>query len=687
MSVVIVNYNVREFLDQALRSLERATQDLAVEVFVVDNDSVDDSLEMVRTCYPDVHIIANQENVGFGKANNQAIRQAKGRYLFILNPDTVVQEDTLQTFVRFMDAHPEAGAVGCMMLNPDGTFARESRRAFPTPEVAFYRVSGLSRLFPKSRRFGRYNLTYLPRDQITEVDALSGACMFVRRAALYHTYDAAQALQAQGDDPDLRVAQGEAAPEHGAGLFDEVFFMYGEDLDWCFRIQDAGWKIYYTPETQIIHYKGESTKKGELRYVRLFYGAMIIFIEKHFQGRYSALFASFLKVAIVFRASLMVAANFMRKARPVLVDGGLAYGLATLAGSLRAMAIGSELLPLFYVSVPLLFASFTVGGIALAGGYRWHKRYALFPVLTGTLLGLVAVATASFFIKDIAFSRVIVAVAFALTMPALMALRLVRRRKAYRKDTHVHRAVLVGHAREARRLEALLASLDEPPFVLVGYIEPKPKRQKAKTTQVPVLGKLRQLRDVIRLRHIDDVVFAANDVPNYLIMRWMRQVHDLPVHVRILAEGRTHVIGKASIENLNTPSLLEAEQALKGWRTRSGRRAFEIPVALFGLCVHPVLLLVAAVAGKDAFAGRLATRTRRLPQVLRGQKALIGYHTDERFEPPPQWGLEPGVFSVAESLHNTQKTRQVVKQAYAFYVRNASASLDWGILMRAIRNI
>ncbi|MEO1477833.1 MAG: glycosyltransferase family 2 protein, partial [Bacteroidota bacterium] len=171
VSVVIVNYNVRGFLEQALSSVQRAVRSLRAEVFVVDNNSVDGSVAMVRERFPDVHVIANRENVGFARANNQAIREARGRYLFILNPDTLVQEDTLDRMVAFMDAHPDAGAVGCRILNPDGTFAPESRRAFPTPSVAFYRMTGLARLFPHSPTFGRYNLTYLPKDEVCEVDA------------------------------------------------------------------------------------------------------------------------------------------------------------------------------------------------------------------------------------------------------------------------------------------------------------------------------------------------------------------------------------------------------------------------------------------------------------------------------------------------------------------------------------
>ncbi len=189
VSVVIVTYNVREFLDQALRSVESASAGLTVETFVVDNDSADGTAAHVAERFPDVRLIANEENVGFAVANNQALREAAGRYVLVLNPDTILQEDTLRELVAFMDAHPDAGAAGCRILNPDGTFAPESRRAFPTPAVAFYRISGLSRLFPRSPRFGRYNLTYLPVDEVCEVDALSGSCMMVRREAMWGAGD------------------------------------------------------------------------------------------------------------------------------------------------------------------------------------------------------------------------------------------------------------------------------------------------------------------------------------------------------------------------------------------------------------------------------------------------------------------------------------------------------------------
>jgi len=337
-----------------------------VEVFVVDNNSVDDSVRTVRSRYPDVNLLCNRDNIGFGSANNLAIQQARGRLILILNPDTILQEDTLDVLVKFMDSHPEAGAAGCRILNPDGSFARESRRAFPTADVAFYRMVGLSRLFPKSKRFGRYNLTYLPEDQISEVDALSGSCMMVRSNTLIQNFD----------------GSGE-----GSGAFDESFFMYGEDLDLCFRIQKAGWKIFYVPDTQIIHYKGESTKKGELQYVRHFYGAMLLFNEKHFDTGRSRFLTGMMRLGIMLRAGLSYFLHRVRNVSPAILDFAIVYLSVTLIGVARSAAMERTLAPLFYASVSPAYALSTVIGIYLSGGYHRPAQYRPRTAIAGIVLG------------------------------------------------------------------------------------------------------------------------------------------------------------------------------------------------------------------------------------------------------------------------------------------------------------
>lgn len=289
LSVVIVNYNVKYYLEQCLESVRRASEGLQVEVFVVDNLSTDGSIAYLKERFPEVTFIENKENVGFARANNQAIRMSTGKYVLLLNPDTIVAEHTLGDFVHFMDEHPEAGGAGAYMLRTDGTFALESRRGLPTPFVAFCKMSGLASFFPKSRVFGRYYMRYLDENEVGEIEIISGAYMFLRREAL-----------------------------DKVGLLDEDFFMYGEDIDLSYRILKGGYRNYFLP-TRMLHYKGESTEKSSYRYVYTFYQAMRLFFRKHY-AHYSFLVSLPINVAIWVRSFLAYIGNQFRHRKLNVVE-------------------------------------------------------------------------------------------------------------------------------------------------------------------------------------------------------------------------------------------------------------------------------------------------------------------------------------------------------------------------------
>lgn len=273
LSVVIVSYNVRPFLLQTLDSVMRACEGLDADVWVVDNASPDDSVAQVRQHYPQVRLIANEDNIGFARANNMAIRQSDAEYVLLLNPDTIIGEDVLSTCLDFMDQHAEVGGVGIHMLNRDGSFAWESRRGVPTPTTAFYKMSGLANMYPNSRRFGHYHMRYLDMAEANQIEVMSGAFTMLRRKALDEV-----------------------------GLLDEQFFMYGEDVDLSYRLLQGGWQNWYLP-VRMLHYKGESTKLTSFRYVRNFYMAMIIFYRKHFAHRHRL--ASMLIEAAVYVVGMM----------------------------------------------------------------------------------------------------------------------------------------------------------------------------------------------------------------------------------------------------------------------------------------------------------------------------------------------------------------------------------------------
>lgn len=295
LSIVIVNYNVKYYLSQCLDSVSRAIDGVEAEVFVVDNHSHDGSVGYLQSLYPWVNFIENNHNMGFSRANNMAINQSVGEYVLLLNPDTIVGEKVLKDAIAFMDSHPDGGALGVRMLNPDGSKAMESRRGIPTPMTAFYKMTGLCARYPRSHRFAHYYMSYLPWDKAEKIEIVSGAFCFLRRSAL-----------------------------DKVGLLDEDYFMYGEDIDLSFRLIKGGYHNYYLP-VSILHYKGESTQKSSFRYVHVFYNAMLIFFRKHFSH-------------LSFFVSMPIKAAVIAKALAALV----AQQTRLVA---RSMGIGSEYKP------------------------------------------------------------------------------------------------------------------------------------------------------------------------------------------------------------------------------------------------------------------------------------------------------------------------------------------------------
>ncbi len=256
LSVIIVSYNVRYFLELCLSSVVKASKDIPSEIIVIDNNSSDDSCSMVSTLYPHIRLIRNTCNEGFARACNQGLRLAKGEFVLLLNPDTLIDENSLKCCINFMHSHSLAGAMGVKMLDGDGKYLRESKRAIPFPMTALFKITGMSSLFSHSTLFSRYYMEHLDNNRTAEIEVLPGAFMFIRKSILGIT-----------------------------GLMDEKYFMYGEDIDLSFRIIKAGYKIYYYPEIKIIHFKGESARKSPINSTIHFYKAMLIFAEKHFNKK------------------------------------------------------------------------------------------------------------------------------------------------------------------------------------------------------------------------------------------------------------------------------------------------------------------------------------------------------------------------------------------------------------------
>lgn len=280
LSIIIVNYNTRELTLQCISSIYESNIDNSFEVFVVDNNSSDNSVEAIRQQFPNVILIENTRNVGFSKANNQAIKQATGAFVLLLNSDTIVKENTLSIMLQYMKENEDVGAAGCEVLLPDGTLDKACHRGFPTPSASFYYMTGLAKKYSNNPRFNLYHKSYLNMDEIHEIDCLVGAFMIVRAKTIQEV-----------------------------GMLDETFFMYGEDIDWCYRIKEAGWDIIYNPTVSIIHYKGASSRKKPAKIVYEFHRAMYLFHKKHYAKKHSFFTNAIVYTGITVKLSLELLKN------------------------------------------------------------------------------------------------------------------------------------------------------------------------------------------------------------------------------------------------------------------------------------------------------------------------------------------------------------------------------------------
>jgi hypothetical protein len=647
VSVIIVNYNVREYLANALESLRPALKGIRSEIIVVDNASTDGSVAMLRQSFPRVRLIASPQNLGFARANNLALREARGRYLLFLNPDTVVQEDTVRVMRDHLEAHPEVGLAGCKILNPDGTFQLAARRSFPTPWVAASRLLGLSLLFPKSRVFGRYNLTYLDPDATYDVDAVSGSFMFVRREAI-----------------------------EAVGGLDERFFMYGEDLDWCYRIGQAGWKVRYVHSTAIIHYKGESTRRSSIDELGTFYRAMQIFVEKHYSHRrallatlrlsiHAATFAAWSRAAIV---RLWMAA----------IDGLIVF-LSLVAAEWiwrgDIFLYPSYAYPVVFV-VPILLV---VGAIAGAGVYT-VRSLSVSRSLSAVLAAFLVIAALTAFFKEYAFSRMMVVISGTFASTIIPGWRLWwrlagRSRATGRPTVFGRRTVIIGTGPSGRSVAVKLRTRMTDGFDVCGFIAEPGATYGGTVIDLPVLGPLDSLRRIVRDQRLTDVVVAPGVLSNSDLLALIARHARLPVAFHIVPDTVEVLIGKASVESLQDVPLVEVGYHIERPRNRVAKRAFDLVVGVSLITLFPFVYFIRA-GKKPAFSFR------GLLAVIAGRMSLVG--------PPP--GIDAGSTPVGKpgltGLIQLQASRSLsddeVHTLLVSYARNQSVLLDLEILLRTI---
>ena len=561
LSIVIVNYNVKHFLEQVLYSVEAASQQLDVETWVVDNNSVDGSMEMVQEKFPWVKAIINKDNLGFSKANNQAIRQSNSRYVLLLNPDTVLQEDTLHKCIEYMDAHANVGGLGVRMIDGKGCFLPESKRGLPTPKAAFYKMSGLASIFPKSKEFGRYHMKYLSEWETNEVDVLAGAFMMLRSETL-----------------------------DKIGLLDEQFFMYGEDIDLSYRITLAGYNNVYFPETTIIHYKGESTKKKSVNYVRVFYNAMVLFAQKHYSAQRAGRFAFWIHIAIYMRAALAVVWRAASSVWLPLIDFLVIYiGYFAIA---RYWEAYHKFVPNFYppeyylMHIPF-YTTLALGAIFISGGY--DKPFRAYRVFRGGMVGsLMLFAAYAFLPKDLQFSRAILALGSAWGIGGTLLLRWVYERlhlgEVEMTRMQQKRLVLVAGHEESKRIVDLL-NQSEVLHQLLGSVHPSEK------TKEGFIGHIDQLNEIVEIYGANTLIFSSKDVSNTRIIEAMSAFSDQNVQLKIAPNKGEFIIGSNSKNDPGELFTLEVQYALSESYNKRRKRIFDVLVSLGFLMLFPLALL------------------------------------------------------------------------------------------------
>ena len=673
-------------MKQTLESVYKAVSGIVTEVFVVDNNSFDGSSQMVRSTYPDVILIENSENEGFSKANNKAIKRAKGDYVLILNPDKVVQEDTFKTLIKFLDEHPEAGAASCKVLNADGTLQLACRRSTPTPLVVLPKILGLSTLFPKSKLLAKYNLTYLDEDEVSEVDAVSGSFVMVRKTVIEEV-----------------------------GLFDEDFFMYGEDLDWFFRMRKVGYKIYYVPYTKIIHYKGESVRAAGYDAIGMFYKAQIQFVRKHFSKSKSVFAVMFLYFGIVLRGLLSYVVKTGVSLAPLMMDTVLMQLSLLLAIRIKFGSFNEIneylLIDGFYTAVWLF--SFYIIGV-----YKKRRLSATYAGW-GVILGFFVNTTFTFFFKQFAYSREVLIWLLLLNIIVLPAwrigIRLARKTGmvpflgTLGKTMILRRTAIVGSEEEAKRITQKILDRIEYGYTIEGFID---KKSPDSFLDNPTyLGNVTDIAEIVSARKITDIIFSTESYSYEEVMDIIDKVKHNKMNFKIVPKQMDFIIGKSSVESIEELSFIDIEFNIDKLFNRIIKRSLDLIISslllilllpfalisflLFGRSIKGVDLLLQnnqvrrafLLSKADKIQSGILSRYPLLLHVLTGNMSIVGCDLLLNSSESKDIQCKPGLTSLAGIMSQGNRDENEYEKYEQYYLRNQSLNLDLEIIIKALFNL
>lgn len=629
LTVVIVNYNVKYFLEQCLRSVFAATQDLDAEVFVVDNNSSDGSVEWIKNQFPQVKLIANQNNVGFSKANNQAIRLARGEWVLLLNPDTIVPENCFKELLTYCQEHPKLGGLGVKMLDGSGVYLPESKRGLPTPEVAVYKMTGLSKLFSEHPRFGAYYHGNLSETLPQKVEVLAGAFMWMRKSVLDEI-----------------------------GLLDETYFMYGEDIDLSHRIRLAGYENHYFPYTPIIHYKGESTRKESYSYVKAFYGAMIIFAKRYFTKGQAFLLSTLLYPAIIGKAIWAYLSHRIQKSLLPLFDFSLLWTLFYFLEGYWERNIkemdGVRYPDVFLFGFVPAYIFVWLLSMYFSGGY--DRPFKPWKLLRGLAVGTtITLAAYGLLDESVRFSRGMLLVGALVGGIGLIGFRWLLIKVGlgqWKNDSQTDlRTIMIGSEMEVERVLGLLQKANSS-IRYLGYINP--------SSATHGLGNFLELPKIASDLQLEQIIFCGASLSNTSIIQSMEQLKKKYVF-KIVPKESSFIIGSQSVE---TPGVLYSKDFNLAYFSPSNqrnKRILDLLICLFFFFTFPYFLI----------SKRRNLIFTNLLSVFLGRKTWVGV-------PIPNPGKNKNyVFNYSES--NFEKIEEALKNEY---LRHWNSKMDIKRLMR-----
>ena len=561
------------------------------EVIVVDNNSSDNSIEYLTAKFPAVKYITNKENTGFAKACNQGLQQAKGSYILFLNPDTIIPEDCFTKCVSFFEANKDAGAIGIKMLDGSGKFLKESKRSFPSPSTSLYKLFGLAKLFPRSKIFSRYHLGHLNENENNEVDVLAGAFMMIKREVL-----------------------------DKVGGFDETFFMYGEDVDLSYRIQKAGFKNHYFAESSIIHFKGESTRKGSMNYVRMFYNAMSIFVRKHYGGSKAGIFSFLIHVAIWFRAALSTIGSFIRKNGLPIIDAGLILLSFWLMKNIWSEYVRTDIQyenKLLWIAFPA-YTIFYLITAYYAGLYdRWYKWSELFR--SSVVATIVLLAAYAMLPEQYRFSRAIILFGAMLAFALISLLRLILIQSNVlnsNKDRDEHtQTIIAGSVEEFDAAKQLLKDAGLKQRVL--------GRIAVHADDNDGIGSVKNIKGLSSVIPFREIIFCQGTLSYAEIIEVIQQLPP-SINVKIHAHGTTSIVGSNSKDSSGEVVSKENGFKLSDPYNRRLKRLLDVSISIFSIITFPVHLI---------FVRKPLSFLKNCFQVLFARKTWIGYAVPEKSLP------------------------------------------------------